>query len=287
MLSTILLNTMALLPQGGQGTSTAPVVINEFNYDDSSTDDFEYVELYNRTGAAIDISGWSIVGDDSNGVNFTEVLPAGTILASCDYLVIGDANVPNVDIILASGFLQNSNESITLFDTTGTNIIDTLIYEANKGVFNPLLAEGEGIWGNFTLVEGLETSLSRMRDGYDTNNNGNDFRIQPWSPGTSNTLPLLPQILEPFDGQVVGNDIANWHGSFVNPKVIDPALVDANNPASIPASPQGGLAAVVWDPSGGGNHAMQLSNPGFDVRAEAYVYIDATPLATTSAARST
>tara|TARA_R110002096_G_scaffold26764_4_gene82438 strand:+ start:3088 stop:4770 length:1683 start_codon:yes stop_codon:yes gene_type:complete len=280
MLSTILLNTMALLPQGGQGTSTAPVVINEFNYDDSSTDDFEYVELYNRTGAAIDISGWSIVGDDSNGVNFTEVLPAGTILASCDYLVIGDANVPNVDIILASGFLQNSNESITLFDTTGTNIIDTLIYEANKGVFNPLLAEGEGIWGNFTLVEGLETSLSRMRDGYDTNNNGNDFRIQPWSPGTSNTLPLLPQILEPFDGQVVGNDIANWHGSFVNPKVIDPALVDANNPASIPASPQGGLAAVVWDPSGGGNHAMQLSNPGFDVRAEAYVYIDATPLAT-------
>ena len=94
MLSTILLNTMALLPQGGQGTSTAPVVINEFSYDDSGSDDFEYIELYNRTGAAIDISGWSLVGDDANGVNFTEVLPAGTILANCDYLVIGDANVP-------------------------------------------------------------------------------------------------------------------------------------------------------------------------------------------------
>ncbi|MFT4511991.1 MAG: hypothetical protein ACI89X_000679 [Planctomycetota bacterium] len=280
MLSTVLLNTLAFLPQGGQGSSTAPVVINEFSYDDSSTDDHEYIELFNRSGAAVDVSGWSLVGDDSNGVNFTEVFPAGTIIAAGDYLVLGDTLVPNIDIFRASGFLQNSNESITLFDATGTGIVDTLIYEANKGVFNPALAEGEGIWGNFTLIEGLETSWSRLRDGYDTNNNGNDFRVQPWSPGTSNTLPLLSQTFDVFDGQTVGNDILDWQGSFVSPKIIDPALVDTNNPSVIPASPQGGLAAVLWDSSGGGDHAMQLSNPATDVNAEAYVYIDATPLVT-------
>ena len=100
--------------------------------------------------------------------------------------MLGDANVPNVDLAKASGFLQNSNESITIYDA-GQNLIDTLVYEANKGLFNSTLAEGEGIWGNFTCIEGNNSSWSRLRDGYDTNNNGHDFRIQPWSPGT-----LLP-----------------------------------------------------------------------------------------------
>ncbi|HEB54052.1 MAG TPA: lamin tail domain-containing protein [bacterium] len=279
MLTTTLLNALALLPQGGngQGTSTAPVVINEFNYDDSGADNFEFVELYNRSSAPVDLSGWSLVGDDSNGVNFTETFPAGTILAPGDFLVLGDAGVPNVDIIRASGFLQNSNESITLFDAS-SNIVDTLIYEANKGVFNPLLAEGEGIWGNFVMIEGNETTWSRFRDGFDTDNNGYDFRLQPWSPGASNDLPYVPAMAEVLDGYTVGSDVPAWGSSFVNPVVIDPAVVDANNPSSIPASPQGGLAAVTWDPTGGGNHVMSLTDAGRNTMVEMYVYIDATPL---------
>ncbi|MGK0153540.1 MAG: hypothetical protein ACI9SE_000486 [Neolewinella sp.] len=279
MLSTVLLNTLAFIPQGGQGSSTAPIVINEFSYDDSGSDDLEYIELYNRTGAPVDVSGWSLVGDDSNGVNFTEVFPAGTIIAANDFLVLGDTLVPNVDILRSSGFLQNSNESITLFDTTGTTIVDTLIYEANKGVFNPALAEGEGIWGNCYLYELNPTAWSRLRDGFDTNNNGNDFRQQPWSPGASNNLPSSPSTFNDFDALVVGDDLADWQGSFNDPRVIDPTVVDANNPSSIPASPQGGLAAVAWDSAGGGQHAMQLANPATELFSEAYVFIDATPLA--------
>ena len=68
--------------------------------------------------------------------------------------------MPNVDIIRSSGFLQNSNESITIFDASQV-IVDTLIYEANKGVFNTTLAEGKRIWGNFTCIEGNESSWSR------------------------------------------------------------------------------------------------------------------------------
>lgn len=279
MLSTVLLNALSFLPQGGIGTSSAPIVINEFNYDDSSTDTLEYVEVYNRTSGPVDISGWSLVGDDSNGVNFTEVFPAGTILAAGDYLVVGDASVPNVDIIRASGFLQNSNESITVFDATGTTIIDTLIYEANLGIFNPALVEGEGIWGNFTLSETNPTSWSRLRDGFDTDNNGHDFRIQPWSPGTSNDLPAVGSNVQTFDGLTIGDDLADWQGSFVDPRVIDPALVDGNNPTGIAPSPQGGLCVVAWDAAGGGNHTMQLADPGVETFAEAYVYIESAPLA--------
>ena len=80
-----LLLASAFAPQG-PGPSTAPVVINEFCYDDSSTDDKEFLELYNRTNAPIDISGWSIVGSDPSGANGPGVvIPASTILAPGGY----------------------------------------------------------------------------------------------------------------------------------------------------------------------------------------------------------
>jgi len=280
MLSTTLLNLLALLPQGGQGSSTAPVVINEFNYDDSSTDDLEFIEIYNRSSSPVDLSNWSLVGDDSNGVNFTEVFPAGTVLNPGDYLVVGDANVPNVDIVRSSGFLQNSAESITIFDDA-QNIVDTLIYEANKGVFNATLAEGEGIWGNFTCIEGNESSWSRFRDGFDSNNNGNDFRLQPWSPGATNNQPYISTLVELFDTYAAGSSVPGWGGSWVNPLTVDPAVVDTNNPNAIPSSPQGGNVGVLWDPVGFGDHGMLLADPGKNVSFEAYVYISSavTPVA--------
>ena len=277
MLSTTLLNVLAFLPQGGVGTSNAPVVINEFNYDDSGADTLEYVEIYNRSGLPVDMSNWTLVGDDANGVNFTQVIPVGTILLPGDFFVIGDSNVSNIDIVLASGFLQNDNESITMFDASSA-IVDTLIYEANKGIFNALLVEGEGIWGNFTLAETNPTSWSRMRDGYDTNNNGHDFRLQPWSPGTSNNQVFVPQLVETFDGLAVGADVPGWEGSFVRPRAIDPTVIDSNNPTALPASPQGGFAGIAWDPSGGGDHCMLSADVADNVRVEAYVYIESAPL---------
>ena len=48
---------LLLLLQAG---STAPVVVNEFSYDDGGTDDREYIELFNRTALPIDISGWVV-----------------------------------------------------------------------------------------------------------------------------------------------------------------------------------------------------------------------------------
>ncbi|MBK8977348.1 MAG: lamin tail domain-containing protein [Planctomycetes bacterium] len=279
MLSTTLLTALAMMPQGGVGTSTAPVVINEFAYDDTGTDDFEYVEIYNRSGVPQDISGWTLVGDDSNGVNFTFAFPANTVMPAGTFLVVGNAAVPNVNFVLAGGFLQNDNESITIFDPSN-NIVDTLIYEANKGLFNPALAEGEGVWANFTLTESIPTAWCRLRDGFDTNNNGNDFRMQPWSPGTSNDQPAIGVVFQDFDSLTVGNDLTTFGGTFVRPRVIDPTIADANNTTAIAASPQGGLAAVAWDPSGGGDHTMRLADPTMNVRIEAFVYIPSAPLLT-------
>jgi hypothetical protein len=59
------------------------VVINEIMYDPISDDPSdEYVELYNRSSAAVDLSGWQFV----HGLTFT--FPNGTSLAPNGYLVL-------------------------------------------------------------------------------------------------------------------------------------------------------------------------------------------------------
>lgn len=151
MLSLFFCLTMLGAPQGSNS-----VVINEFVYDDSGTDDREYVELYNPTKSDIDISGWVLESTDTatpdNNPDYT--IPASTTLKAGAYYVIGSALVDNVDLVAGTTNLwENSNESLTLRDGSG-KIIDTLVYESNKGwpATKPEAIEGEGVWGNFTGI---------------------------------------------------------------------------------------------------------------------------------------
>ncbi|MCI0587102.1 MAG: lamin tail domain-containing protein [Planctomycetes bacterium] len=293
---------LVLLLQAG---AAAPVVINEFAYDDSGVDDREYIELYNRTALPVDISGWVVdCGDPTvcagvcggapaclaanNNADFA--IPgapgsATTVLAAGDYYVIGTAIVPGVDQVFApgaAGIIENSEEWISLVDPLGA-IVDTVSYETNlnEACF-PLAtrAEGPGIHGNQTMTDLLapafaRLSWSRVSDGFDTDNNGRDFAQMPASPGASNDLASILLYAADFDAAVVGVEPAEWGGSFVNPHVIDPTLVDANNPNAIAASPQGGNALIFWDPTGGGNAGLLVSQSTDRVDLECYVYLDA------------
>jgi hypothetical protein len=109
------------------------VVINEFQYDDTGTDDREYVELYNPTNDPIDISGWVVGGYDATTNNPSATIPTGTTLAAQSYYVLGNAGVLNLNQTVGANFLENDNEVITLRDSNGT-LIDALAYETNKGV---------------------------------------------------------------------------------------------------------------------------------------------------------
>jgi hypothetical protein len=60
MLATPLALMTCVAPQG-------PVVVNEFSYDDSGTDNRGFVELYNRSGGPVDISGWLLDSEDPFG----------------------------------------------------------------------------------------------------------------------------------------------------------------------------------------------------------------------------
>ncbi|MCH7812588.1 MAG: lamin tail domain-containing protein, partial [Planctomycetes bacterium] len=263
----------------GVGTGeTVCVVINEFSYDDSETDDREYVELYNADAVPVDISGWTLRASDTvappNDTNPDYVIPAATILASGDYYVLGAATVANVDQVVGVNDLwENDNEALELLDQNGV-VVDTVIYELNKGPVAVSPAEG-GIYANHRSNDGFENSWSRWFDGLDTDNNGADFGVRPPTPGATNSLGSLAPLADNFDGGAVGASVPTWLGSFVDLIYIDPTVADTNNTAAIAASPgSGGLAAIAWDPAGGGNTVVLMDEARYGVSFTCLVYID-------------
>lgn len=119
------------------------VVINEIMADPpSNLTSGEFIELYNRSAASIDLSGWKL----SEAVSFD--FPAGSTIPAGGYLAIaadrdhilqayGGVNV----IGNYSGKLRNDGELIRLLDANG-NLADEVDYKS--GGDWPVLANGDG-----------------------------------------------------------------------------------------------------------------------------------------------
>ena len=118
-------------------------MINEIMYDPPSGEPSgEFVELYNRGEAAIDVSGWRFV----DGIDFT--IPAGRTIPAHGYLVVAaDANwvrstygdIPVVGDF--DGHLSNQGEVLRLVDRWG-NLADEVDYRTGGNW--PSLAHGGG-----------------------------------------------------------------------------------------------------------------------------------------------
>ncbi len=252
-------------------------MINEFLYDDEGVDDGEFVELYNASRTTVDLSGWRLESEDPIGPRSSFVLPSGARIAPGAHYVLGSAAVPRVDqVVGTTDIWDNAQAALKLVDAQ-SKLVDSVVYEAWRSKWRVGSPIDEGIWPDFVSRDARRTSWSRIRDGYDTRN-ARDFRIAPATPGASNDLAPR-EIDEGFDSLTVGATLAEWGGSFALPVVIDPQTVDANNPSVVPASPQGGNAAVFWDAQGGGNMTMLLADGVRDVVIEAWVWIEASPLA--------
>jgi hypothetical protein len=260
----------------------AQVVINEFVYDDSGTDDREFVELYNAGPAAVDLSNWVLEGLDEaypsdNNADYT--LPVGATIAPGGFYTIGSSNLPVDFAVGATNLWENGGttggESIVLRDATGA-VIDAVTYESNKhlsiaAAYPTQFSEGDGIYGNMTSIDGSSQSWARYFDGLDTNDNGRDFGLLPLTLGASNVIAtnLIP-FVDDFNSQAVGTPVSGFLGSFVTPFVEDPNAV--NLPNALGTSPDGGNVMVCWDPAGGGNSASLVSVPTDEFEVECFAY---------------
>ena len=96
------------------------IVITEINYNNPNADDFEYVELFNNSGGAIDLEGWTL----SDAVSFT--FPASTIMPG-QYVVVAN-NAAAFDAAFGflpfqfTGALNNTGEDVVLSDALGAQV---------------------------------------------------------------------------------------------------------------------------------------------------------------------
>jgi len=170
-------------------------VISEVIVDVAGTEaDSEMVELYNPTGAVVEIGGWDIAYKSATGSSWyaKATIPTGdTIPAFGHYTIGGPQITPTPDHIDSSLGFASSGGHIALRDASN-NFIDMVGY----GTAN----DPEG--GDAAPAPGTDDSLERKPgesdpnrgNGQDSDNNLNDFTIrvapEPQNSGSIAEIPL-------------------------------------------------------------------------------------------------
>ncbi len=179
------------------------VVISEIMYKPVGEVD-EWIELYNPTVNAIDLSGWTLTDDDSFPLLSGEgqcVLPAGSSIAPKGYAIVSknDINLPGVTEINCEA---NPNTIAFDLDNTGDNLA---LYAGSSGAaelvygalgINPVTLTGDSRY-NFPILSngpyGRSIGLKNPMAGWSGNRTNGDGVTYDWalevssSPGAANT----------------------------------------------------------------------------------------------------
>ncbi|MDM4761561.1 ExeM/NucH family extracellular endonuclease [Galbitalea sp. SE-J8] len=160
--------------------------------------DQDYVELYNPTSAAIDVSGFSVQYRSATGTaNPSGVVPlAGSVPASGHYLVALAAGATGGAIPAGDA----TNASVNISGTSGTVFLaaqSTALSSPPTGslLSNPAIIDLVGFGGSNTYETALAapgsptTSIARSAAGADTDSNAADFTAGAPTPENSGVVP--------------------------------------------------------------------------------------------------
>ena len=197
--------------------SAGGVVINELLPDPKGTDTGnEWVELYNRTGAPVDVSGWGLVlaGDGKSAFDVDLTLPGGTVIPADGYLLLGGSKVAGVDVITSASVGNGTDGDLArLLDCDG-NVVDSVVWGSAKN--EDLVPDDVSDPSrNVPAAPGSAMSLARAVNGLDTDDCTYDFVEQGTvTPGGPNPEVTPPTCTPSAGGDVVVNEVmANPDGS--------------------------------------------------------------------------
>ena len=115
--------------------AAANIVINEFMANPSSGNS-EWVELYNKETAAVDIGGWKV--DDIEGGSSPTTIPADTTIAAGGFYVV-----------TVSGLNNDGGDTVRLLDDSGV-LVDSHAYTSSTaGVSEGRTTDGADTWTTF------------------------------------------------------------------------------------------------------------------------------------------
>ncbi len=163
---------------------TGKIVINEMYYDSPGEDRGSFLELKGAPGNSL--NGFSIQIFNAKGTQTSTIKLEGNYSRTGFFVVAQDKTVIGANQINEASNLVNKGGAVQL--VSGSSLIDAVAY-GNAGK-----AKGEAQAAKDTPSG---SSLSRIPDGIDSDNNAKDFRITKPSPGASNDSSVPASSVSP------------------------------------------------------------------------------------------
>src|SRR5919106_777429 len=174
---------------GSARASSTPLVVNEIDYDQPGTDDAEFVEIKNVSGASVSLAGHSLslVNGTGGGASVYQTIDLpGTSLGPGDHFVVcanpaATANC-DLDVTPETNLIQNGAPDAVAIVLGGT-VVDSVSYEGDTGA---PYTEGSGA-GLLDDPADVAQGISRLPDGTDTDQNNADLDSSCITAGAVNT----------------------------------------------------------------------------------------------------
>ncbi len=160
----------------------ADIRLNELLSNPSGSDDgLEWVELYNRGAADVDVSGWVVRGATKSTGGSSVTLPADTGIPAGGFLLVGSGGIGSISLGNGTG----GDGAYLLCDEV---VLDSVVYGDDN---TDALVDDWGIVAtSLAEIPGEAVSLSRRGDGQDTDNSADDWTSSSVnSPGAANQTP--------------------------------------------------------------------------------------------------
>ncbi len=204
--------------------TTGSILINELDADTAGTDTQEFVELYDGGTGNTSLDGLVLVFyNGSNNQSYRTIDLSGQTTNAEGYFVVGNQDVPNVNIVIPSNGLQNGADAVALYSgnasdfPNGTsistdNIVDAVVYDTNDSDDAELLVllnAGEPQLNEGELGDKDGHSLQRVPNGQGGARNTSSFTQMAPTPGSANGVTVVPSaeiIINELDADTPGTD---------------------------------------------------------------------------------
>jgi endonuclease/exonuclease/phosphatase family metal-dependent hydrolase len=201
------------------------LIINELDTDQPGSDTLEFIELFDGGVGNTDLTGFALVaynGSDNKSYNlggFSSGIDLDGFSTNADgYFVIGNAAVPNVDIVISNGSLQQGADAVALYQADGadfpndsaitlTNLVDALVYDTDDGddaALLVLLNDGQPQVNERGGGDGTGHSSQRCFNGTGGARNTETYIQAPPTAGAVNDCPV--PIINEVDADTPGTD---------------------------------------------------------------------------------